>query len=121
LGSEAAPLKLTLARRTGKAATLTVEEGYANAIRYAGEFYDAETGLYYLRARNYNPYNGRSISKDSYWGEDANPLSLNLNTYAFNNPLIYADPTSQRFRSIFAKRKPIYTKKLTLPKKLHSQ
>ena len=27
--------------------TLTVES-YQNSIRYAGEFYDAETGLYYL-------------------------------------------------------------------------
>lgn len=72
--------------------TLTVET-YENAIRYAGEFYDEETGLYYLRARYYNPYTGRFISEDSYWGEDANPLSLNLYTYAYNNPIMYVDPS----------------------------
>jgi RHS repeat-associated protein len=71
---------------------LTVEV-YENAIRYAGEFYDAETGLYYLRARYYDPYTGRFISEDSYWGEDSNPLSLNLYTYAYNNPIIYVDPS----------------------------
>jgi RHS repeat-associated protein len=71
---------------------LTVEV-YENAIRYAGEFYDAETGLYYLRARYYDPYTGRFISEDSYWGEDSNPLSLNLYTYGYNNPLMYIDPT----------------------------
>lgn len=73
-------------------ATLTVEM-YANSIRYAGEFFDAEVGLYYLRARYYDPYIGRFISQDSYWGEDNNPLSLNLYTYANNNPIMYVDPT----------------------------
>lgn len=72
--------------------TLTIEQ-YNNAIRYAGEFYDQETGLYYLRARYYNPYIGRFISEDSYWGEDINPLSLNLYTYTKNNPIMFVDPS----------------------------
>lgn len=72
--------------------TLTVEN-YLNSIRYAGEFYDSETGLYYLRARYYDPYIGRFISEDSYWGEDSNPLSLNLYTYCENDPIQYVDPT----------------------------
>jgi RHS repeat-associated protein len=76
--------------------TLTLEV-YENAIRYAGEFYDAETGLYYLRARYYDPYVGRFISEDSYWGEDTNPLSLNLYTYCANNPILYVDPTGHAF------------------------
>ncbi|MBO8173610.1 MAG: RHS repeat protein [Bacillaceae bacterium] len=71
---------------------LTVEV-YKNSIRYAGEFYDEETGLYYLRARYYNPYIGRFITEDSYWGEDTNPLSLNRYTYAHNNPIMYVDPS----------------------------
>ncbi|MFD2670652.1 RHS repeat-associated core domain-containing protein [Marinicrinis sediminis] len=71
---------------------LTIET-YSNAIRYAGEFYDEETGLYYLRARYYNAYTGRFISEDSYWGEDTNPLSLNLYTYAHNDPIRYIDPS----------------------------
>ncbi|TBL71232.1 polymorphic toxin type 30 domain-containing protein [Paenibacillus thalictri] len=72
--------------------TLTIEQN-GNAIRYAGEFLDEETGLYYLRARYYNPYTGRFISEDSYWGEDTSPLSLNRYTYAHNDPLKYLDPT----------------------------
>lgn len=41
---------------------LTLEiETNPNAIRYAGEFYDQDTGLYYLRARYYNPYIGRLL------------------------------------------------------------
>nr|WP_275984165.1 RHS repeat-associated core domain-containing protein [Paenibacillus hamazuiensis] len=72
--------------------TLTVEE-YGNAIRYAGEFFDDETGLYYLRARYYNPYTGRFTTEDTYAGQAEDPLSLNRYTYVLNNPLMYKDPT----------------------------
>jgi RHS repeat-associated protein len=64
-----------------------------NPIMYAGEFFDRESGLYYLRARYYNPYIGRFISEDSYWGEDNNPLSMNRYTYAHNNPIMFIDPS----------------------------
>lgn len=73
--------------------TLTIEAAYSSAIRYAGEFYDAESGLIYLRARYYNPYTGRFISEDSYWGEDDRPLSLNRYTYVLNSPLMFWDPS----------------------------
>ncbi|WP_046234908.1 polymorphic toxin-type HINT domain-containing protein, partial [Paenibacillus algorifonticola] len=72
--------------------TLTIEL-YESTIRYSGEFYDAEVGLYYLRARYYDPYVGRFISEDTYKGRANEPLSLNRYTYVLNNPLIYWDPT----------------------------
>lgn len=81
--------------------TLTIEQ-YANSVRYAGEFYDAESGLYYLRARYYNPYTGRFISEDSYWGEDNNPLSLNRYTYGHNNPVMFVDPTGHSVLSFLS-------------------
>ncbi|GGI45787.1 hypothetical protein GCM10008018_13870 [Paenibacillus marchantiophytorum] len=68
-------------------------EGISNSFKYAGEQYDDETGLYYLRARFYDPSVGRFINEDSYEGQINNPLSLNLYTYVENNPLIYSDPT----------------------------
>ena len=74
---------------------LTVETA-ACAIRYAGEFYDSETGLYYLRARYYDSEIGRFISEDSYSGETDDPLSLNLYTYCENNPITYTDPSGHR-------------------------
>ncbi|MTI48435.1 MAG: hypothetical protein FH761_11375 [Firmicutes bacterium] len=49
--------------------------------------------MYYLRARYYNPYTGRFITEDSYKGEDNNPLSLNLYTYCYNDPIQFVDPT----------------------------
>lgn len=67
-------------------------EQIANPIRYAGEYYDEESGLYYLRARYYDPSIGRFISEDSNEGQLNNPLSLNLYTYCENDPVKYVDP-----------------------------
>ena len=59
--------------------------------RYCGEYYDAETGTIYLRARYYNPSTGRFISRDSNTGKPGEPLSLNLYTYCQNNPISFMD------------------------------
>lgn len=73
--------------------TLEKQEQIENPIRYAAEYYDEESGLYYLRARYYEPTTGRFISKDTYEGTLTNPLTLNLYTYCLNNPIRYLDPT----------------------------
>ncbi|MGG0825242.1 RHS repeat-associated core domain-containing protein, partial [Paenibacillus turicensis] len=44
------------------------EETVRNDFKYAGEIFDDETGLYYLRARYYDPAIGRFVSKDTYEG-----------------------------------------------------
>ncbi|MBE9918402.1 RHS repeat-associated core domain-containing protein, partial [Paenibacillus donghaensis] len=72
---------------------LSEQEQIQNSFKYAGEILDEETGYYYLRARYYDPMDGRFISKDSYEGKVVNPLSLNLYTYVNNNPLINIDPS----------------------------
>ena len=38
-----------------------------NPFRFAGEYYDRETGTIYLRARNYNPRTGRFTQPDPHW------------------------------------------------------
>ena len=57
--------------------------------RFPGQYYDAETGLYYNGARYYDPHTGRYITPD--------PLGLagglNPYLYANGNPLQYTDPT----------------------------
>ncbi|MFC4305341.1 RHS repeat-associated core domain-containing protein, partial [Cohnella boryungensis] len=73
--------------------SLTESETVPNLFRYSGEYWDDTTGLQYLRARWYDPSVGRFINEDSYEGQLNNPLTLNLYTYAQNNPLIYTDPT----------------------------
>jgi RHS repeat-associated protein len=73
-----------------------------NPFRYCGEYFDKETGTYYLRARYYDPTLGRFITEDSIKSskmklsngiEIDNPLCLNLYTYAVNNPILFIDPS----------------------------
>jgi len=60
-----------------------------NAFRFAGREFDTETGLYYMRARYYDPQVARFISED--------PLGLaggiNGYLYAGNNPVNGRDPS----------------------------
>ena len=70
-----------------------IDENDTNAFRYCGEYYDAEMGTIYLRARYYNPSTGRFISRDSFAGRRSDPLSLNLYTYCRNNPIRFIDPS----------------------------
>jgi RHS repeat-associated protein len=79
-------------------ATLTIEK-YTNGIRYGSEYFDNETGLYYLRARYYDSYQGRFISEDSFLGNEEDPLSLNLYTYCGNDPIMNSDPSGHQWRS----------------------
>ena len=86
----------------------TNKDGFINEknnIKYAGYFYDAETGLYYLNARFYDPETARFIQQDSYSGDILDPLSLNLYTYAQNNPISYYDPTGHSIKSLLKKAK----------------
>jgi RHS repeat-associated protein len=68
-------------------------EGYSNAIRYAGEYLDVESGQYYLKARYYDSYTGRFTTADTYAGNPNDPGSLNLYTYCENDPINFIDPT----------------------------
>ena len=52
-----------------------------NPFRYCGEYYDKETDTIYLRARYYQPYLGRFLTRDTYTGEEDDPLSLHLYTF----------------------------------------
>ena len=69
-----------------------IDDADTNAFRYCGEYYDAETGTIYLRARYYNPTTGRFISRDSFAGRVSDPLSFNKYTYCHNNPIAFFDP-----------------------------
>ncbi|MBU1406366.1 MAG: hypothetical protein KKE82_02685 [Proteobacteria bacterium] len=60
---------------------------------YTGREWDKETGLYYYRARYYDPKGGRFISKDpiGFAGGD-----VNLYRYVQNNPVSNIDPSGLR-------------------------
>ena len=66
-----------------------------NAYLYCGEQYDADLGLYYLRARYLNPDSGRFWTMDSCEGSRADPASLHKYCYAAANPVSSVDPSGQ--------------------------
>lgn len=61
----------------------------SNPFRFTGREFDAETGLYFYRARYYDPSIGRFIS------EDPIRSSWSAYTYVRNNPVNYVDPTGE--------------------------
>jgi RHS repeat-associated protein len=71
-----------------------------SGIGYSGEQTDAETGLQYLRARDYNPLLGRFLSAGSMQpnapgtqGYTPGTQGYNLYAYVANNPTSWADPS----------------------------
>ncbi|ACV61773.1 YD repeat protein [Desulfofarcimen acetoxidans DSM 771] len=65
-------------------------------FRYAGYYYDEETGLYYLKSRYYSPALGRFLTKDSIkYIKYKNPQTLNLYSYTGSNPVNNVDPTGE--------------------------
>ncbi len=65
----------------------------STAYKYTGQELDAASGLYYYRARWYDPSLGRFIQADTLVPAPGNPQSLNRYAYVYNNPLKYTDPS----------------------------
>ena len=61
----------------------------SNPFRYTGRDFDSETGLYYYRARYYDPTTGRFLREDPLKGISD---SVNFYEYVQNNPINLIDP-----------------------------
>lgn len=70
-----------------------------NQILYSGEFLDPGTGNYDLRARVYDQSTGTFLTRDTYAGQDGDPITLHQYLYAGADPVNMSDP-SGRFFSI---------------------
>jgi RHS repeat-associated protein len=67
--------------------TLTSKKGEADTpLRWNGQYQD-ETGLYYLRARYYDPQTAQFLTRDPL-----EPLTQEPYGYVYGNPLNWADP-----------------------------
>jgi RHS repeat-associated protein len=64
-----------------------------NNYLYRGEQFDSDLGLYYLRARYYNPATARFLGRDPAPGDLTAPETFHKYNYAGNNPVNFADPT----------------------------
>jgi RHS repeat-associated protein len=68
-----------------------------NPYLFTGRAYDAESGLYYYRARYYDYATGRFLQPDPTGYGDG----LNLYSYCANNPFNFSDPSGLCKESIF--------------------
>lgn len=70
------------------------EETVTNPFTYFGQTYDETTGLYYLRARYYDPTTGRFTQQD--------PAKDGYNWYVYgnNNPVMFVDESGENIMSI---------------------
>jgi RHS repeat-associated protein len=75
----------------GQPLSLTIP-GTGNDLLYTGREYDRGTGLYYYRARYYDPEIGRFTSEDPLGFE----AGVNFYAYVGNNPLNANDPSGLR-------------------------
>ena len=66
---------------------------HGNSFLYCGEQYDSKLQMYNLRARYYNPGNGRFSQRDAFAGLNSDPQSLHKYTYCHNDPLTRHDPS----------------------------
>ncbi len=71
-------------------------DGTSMRYKFTGKERDTESGLDYFGARYYGSSMGRFMSPDPsglMYADPTNPQSLNLYSYALNNPLRLFDPT----------------------------
>ncbi len=66
-----------------------------NNYLYRGEQFDTDLGLYYLRARYYNPATGRFVERDPLDGYINVPATLHKYLYASGNPVNRIDPSGK--------------------------
>jgi RHS repeat-associated protein len=83
-------------RRTGSSGKA------ANPFQFAGQYLDSETGLYYVRARYYDPATAQFISRDPI-----SSVTGQCYNYAANAPLNGTDPTGQSCDALDTTRFPL--------------
>ena len=75
----------------GEVFTAETEETIGNPFGFTGQWYDAEIGEYFLRARMYDPHINRFTGRDPVFGEFQEPLTLHKYLYCGNNPINFTD------------------------------
>ena len=71
---------------------IDTQKALITSFGFDGEWKDS-TGLYYLRARYYDPNAGVFLSEDSVSGDIESAISLNGYSFVENDPVNYTDPS----------------------------
>ncbi|MDX1997343.1 MAG: RHS repeat-associated core domain-containing protein [Thermoanaerobaculia bacterium] len=66
-----------------------------NLFGFTGYEHDGPIGLYYAKARFYDPETGRFLTEDPFPGRALNPPSLHRYLYAYSNPTVFVDPSGE--------------------------
>ena len=80
--------------------TDTANLAIQNPFRYRGYYYDAESGLYYLQSRYYDPVTCRFVNADSLV-DNSDVLGFNMYAYCGNNPVSREDNGGNLWDTIF--------------------
>jgi len=75
-----------------QSATCAAREISCSRSVYRAEQYDSDLGLYYLRARYYNPLTGRFLSRDPEDGKIKIPATMHKYLYVGGDPVNKIDP-----------------------------
>ena len=67
--------------------------GPGGDFRFHGQWLEAATGFYHLRARDYDPATGRFLTRDPAAPDLRQPETIHPYVFAFSNPQLFSDPT----------------------------
>ncbi|MFA5584894.1 MAG: RHS repeat-associated core domain-containing protein [Bacteriovoracaceae bacterium] len=74
----------------------TTNPDIKSSFTYTNREYDSESGLYYYRARYYDPALGRFLTEDPHPGKVSSPDTFNTKyAYVANNPINSLDPSGE--------------------------
>lgn len=62
-------------------------------FRFQGQWLESESGLYYMRARDYDAGTGLFLSRDAVDMQQQGVEAFNPYQFAYNNPLVFSDPS----------------------------
>jgi RHS repeat-associated protein len=64
-------------------------------FRFQGQWLEGESGLYYMRARDYDSQTGLFLSRDPVDVQEQGVEAFSPYQFAYGNPLVYSDPSGQ--------------------------
>jgi len=73
----------------------TVPTGTGGDFRFQGTWLETASGLYNMRAREYDPRTARFTSRDADEGEFREPETFQPYAFANSNPCVYRDPSGR--------------------------